>query len=134
MTDSEPFLCDENFLLSETMTDSDTYENNFFFQLCETSKNNFFYFSVNIWNRELFLIENDSHKRTKIYVCRKMVNSLWKSGRLQVFCKIAALQKFPKFTENHLWWSLLFNKSAIKRPVTFLKRGSGTRCFPRILS
>ena len=134
MTDSEPFLCDENFLLSETMTDSDTYENNFFFQLCETSKNNFFYFSMNIWNRELFLIENDSHKRTKIYVCRKMVNSLWKSCRLQVFCKIAAVQKFPKFTENHLWWRLLFNKSAIKRPVTFLKTGSDTRGFPRILS
>ena len=26
LTDSEVFLCDENFLLSETMTDSDTYE------------------------------------------------------------------------------------------------------------
>ena len=39
------------------------------------------------------------------------------------------LKNFIKFTENHLRWSLFFNKLAALRPTILLKRGSDTGVF-----
>ena len=42
------------------------------------------------------------------------------------FIKKDVLRNFAKFTRKHLRQSLFFNKGAVLRPATLLKRGSGT--------
>ena len=44
--------------------------------------------------------------------------------------KKAVLKNFPSFTGKHLCGSLLFNKVAGLRSVTFLKQRLRHRCFP----
>ena len=51
------------------------------------------------------------------------------SSRQEVFCEKDVLRNFTKFTGKHLCQCLFFNKVAIRRPATFLKRDSGTGVF-----
>ena len=47
------------------------------------------------------------------YVSRSfgiLKDPIFRSSRLEVFCKVGVLENFAKFTENHLWKSLVFNK------------------------
>ena len=47
------------------------------------------------------------------YVSRSfgiLKDPVFRSSRLEVFCKVGVLENFAKFTENHLWKSLVFNK------------------------
>ena len=44
--------------------------------------------------------------------------------------KKGVLTNFAKFTEIHQWQSLFFNKVAVLRPVTLLKKRLWHRCFP----
>ena len=44
--------------------------------------------------------------------------------------KNGVLTNFAKFTEIHQWQSLFFNKVAVLRPVTLLKKRLWHRCFP----
>ena len=53
-----------------------------------------------------------------------------RSSRLEVFCKNRVLRNFVKFTEKHLCQSLFFNKIAVLRPVTLLKKRLWHRYFP----
>ena len=52
-----------------------------------------------------------------------------KSSRPEVLCKKDVLRNFSKFTEKHLFQSLLFNKVA-GQPRTLLKKRLWHRCFP----
>ena len=40
------------------------------------------------------------------------------------------LENFVKFSGKHLFWSLFFNKDAVLRPATLLKKGLRQRCLP----
>ena len=48
----------------------------------------------------------------------------------EVFCKKDVLKNFAKFTGQHLYQSLFFNKVAVLRPSTLLKKRPWHRCFP----
>ena len=45
-------------------------------------------------------------------------------------CKKGVLKDFTKFLGKHLWQSLFFNKIAVLRPVTLLKKKLWHMCFP----
>ena len=45
----------------------------------------------------------------------------------EVFCKKVVPKSFAKLTGKLKRWSLYFNKVAVYRPATLLKRDSGTR-------
>ena len=71
LTESDPFLCDGNILLFGAITDGDTYEKEkakiiFSFNYEKNLIITIFYFQWTFSNRELFIIESDSHKLTKI--------------------------------------------------------------------
>ena len=53
-----------------------------------------------------------------------IVKNIFRSSRPEVFCN------FAKFTEKHLCQSLFFNKVAVLRPGTLLKKKLWHRCFP----
>ena len=46
-----------------------------------------------------------------------------------MFCKKGVLINFARFTGKHLCQSLLFNKVAVLRPATLLKKRLWHRCF-----
>ena len=53
-----------------------------------------------------------------------------RGSRQEVFCKKRVLINFAKVTGKHLCQSLLFDKVAILRPATLLKKRLWHRCFP----
>ena len=55
---------------------------------------------------------------------------LFRSSRLEVFCKKDALRNFAKFSGKHLCQSLFFNKVADLRPETLSKKSIWYSCFP----
>ena len=55
---------------------------------------------------------------------------IYRSSRLEVFCRKGVLRNFAKFTGKHLCQKLFFNKVAGLRPSTLLKKGLWDRCFP----
>ena len=54
---------------------------------------------------------------------------LFRSSRLEVFCKKVVLKNFAKFAGKHLCRSLFFNKISGLRPATLLKTRVWHRCF-----
>ena len=50
--------------------------------------------------------------------------------RREVFCKKGVLKNITKFTGEHLYWSLFFNKVAGVRLKTLLKKRLQHKCFP----
>ena len=52
----------------------------------------------------------------------------------EVFYEKGVLRNFTKFTGKHLSESLFFNKVAVLRPATLLKRDSGTGVFGAMCS
>ena len=48
----------------------------------------------------------------------------------EVFYEKGVLRNFTKFTGKHLYQSLFFNKVAVLRPATLLKKRLWHRCFP----
>ena len=58
-----------------------------------------------------------------VFTLRRYVfRTLSRSSRPYVFCKKGALTNFAKFTGNHLFKSLFFNKVAGLRPAILLKK------------
>ena len=53
-----------------------------------------------------------------------------RNSRPKLFCKKGVLNNFAKFTRKHLCWILFFNKVAVLRPATVLKKRLQYRCFP----
>ena len=53
---------------------------------------------------------------------------IFRSSRLEVFCRKGILRNFTEFTEKHLCQRLLFNKVAGLRPATLLKKALWHRC------
>ena len=53
-----------------------------------------------------------------------------RSSHRKYSIKKVVLKNFAKFTENHLWQSLFFNKVAGLRPATLLKTRLWLTCFP----
>ena len=53
----------------------------------------------------------------------------YRSSHPEVFCKKGVLSNFAKFTGKHLFQCFFFNEVAGLRPVTLLKRNSGTGVF-----
>ena len=51
------------------------------------------------------------------------------NSRSEVFCKKFVLRNFAKFTRKHLCQSLFFDKVAILRPASLLKKRLWYRCF-----
>ena len=62
--------------------------------------------------------------------CIVIIWSVFRSSRLDVFCKKGLLRNSTKFTGKHLWHSLFFNKVAGLMPATLLKKRLWHRCFP----
>ena len=54
----------------------------------------------------------------------------FRSSCPEVFCKKGVLKKFSKLTEKHLCQSFYFNKVAVLRPATLLKKRLWHRYFP----
>ena len=54
---------------------------------------------------------------------------VFRSSRLEVFCKKGAVRNFAKYTGKHLCQSLFFNKALGLRPVTLLKKRLWRWCF-----
>ena len=54
---------------------------------------------------------------------------LFRSSRLEVFCKKGVLKNFAKFARKHLCQSLFFNKVSGLRSATLLKTRVWHRCF-----
>ena len=66
-----------------------------------------------------------------VFTLRRYVfRTLSRSSRPYVFCKKGALTNFAKFTGNHLFKSLFFNKVAGLRPAILLKKRLWYRCVP----
>ena len=65
------------------------------------------------------------------YFVKKTINGLaiFRSSHQRCFMKNGALKNFPKFSEKHLYQSLLFNKSACLRSATLVKKRLCHRCF-----
>ena len=59
-------------------------------------------------------------------------NWKFRNSRPEVFCKKGVLRNFSKFAGKHLCQSLSFNKVAVLRPATLLKKGLSYRYFPVI--
>ena len=58
------------------------------------------------------------------------INSLSRSTHQCCSVKKATVKSFAKFTGKHLCWSLSFNRVAVLKPVTLLKKRLQHRCFP----
>ena len=52
-----------------------------------------------------------------------------RSSHTEVFCKRGVLKNVTKFIGKHLCQSLFFNKVAVSKPATLLKRDPGTGVF-----
>ena len=52
------------------------------------------------------------------------------SNRTKVFWEKVVLRNFAKFTGNHLYQSLIFNKVLGLRPATLIKKRALNMCFP----
>ena len=65
------------------------------------------------------------------YFLKKTINGLaiFRSSHQRCFMKKGVLKNFAKFTEKHLYQSLLFNKAANLRPATLVKKRLWHRCF-----
>ena len=53
-----------------------------------------------------------------------------RSSRPEVFCKKGVFRNFAKFTGKHMCQRLFFNKVAVLRPETLLKKSLWHSCFP----
>ena len=53
-----------------------------------------------------------------------------RSSRQEVFCEKGVLRIFAKFTGKYLWHNLFYNKVAILRLATLLKKRLWHKCFP----
>ena len=129
-------MSDRNFLPLDTMTNGELEKERkkekekvkiFFssFLLCKKFNDKIFClhwtFEIGYFSYSKVILKN------ALKICRKIIKSLQRSSHPQIFCKIGALKKFTKFTENHLWWNLFFkNNAAVRNPATFLKLDSGT--------
>ena len=74
------------------------------------------------------LVKNDF-----LLVCTEIVAMkilVFRSSRLEVFCKKVVLRNFTKFTGKYLCQSFFFNKAAGVRSATLLKKRLWHMCFP----
>ena len=61
---------------------------------------------------------------------KKSLLYLTRSSHQRCSMKKGVLKNFTKFTGKHLCQSLIFNKLAVLRPATLLKKRLWHRCFP----
>ena len=59
----------------------------------------------------------------------KKILAVDRSSRLEVFCKNGVLKNFAKFTGEHLYGDLFFNKAAACKPALYQKRESDSCVF-----
>ena len=69
-------------------------------------------------------------KPTWIEIHHLILHKIIRSSRPEVFCKKGVLKNFAKFTGKQLRHSLFFNKVAVLRAATLLKKRLWHRCFP----
>ena len=59
----------------------------------------------------------------------KIILSVDRSSRLEVFCKKGALKNFAKFTGKHWYGSLFYNKVAACKACNFIKKENPINVF-----
>ena len=117
---SRVYLIFTNYLFKTTFTKSKPKE---------IIHKNYRKFNENNSNQDL---ENQlSSEQLKDYASfEKIVLSIFRSSRLEVFCKKGVLRNFAKFTEKHLCQSLFFNKIA-GTACNFIKKETLPQVFSR---
>ena len=61
---------------------------------------------------------------------QQILNDIFRSSRLELFCNKVALKTYAEFTGKHLFWSLLLMKLQAGSACNFIKKRLQYRCFP----
>ena len=70
---------------------------------------------------ERHCLEHHDTRSSKLCDCMKLQR--YRGSRRELFCKKSVLRNYAKFTGNHPCQSLLFNKVAVLRSATLLRKG-----------
>ena len=90
----------------------------------------FFHIKTFFFANNVYFVKKQIFFQKKIIFFNLVLQQMNNHSRPTVFCKKGVLTNFAKFTGEHKYQSLFFNKVAGLRPAALLKKRFWHRCFP----